>query len=61
MMLITLIDDFPELDLNKCFYLALIHDIVEIYAGDTVLGDTKMEKTQKEREEEAIKKMDSEF
>jgi putative hydrolases of HD superfamily len=26
---------FPELDTNTCIRLALVHDLVEIYAGDT--------------------------
>jgi|GEM_PF-5437389 len=32
LMVMTFIDDFSELDYEKCLKLALIHDIVEIYA-----------------------------
>jgi 5'-deoxynucleotidase YfbR-like HD superfamily hydrolase len=31
-MVMTFIEDFPELDYEKCIKIALIHDIIEIYA-----------------------------
>jgi putative hydrolase of HD superfamily len=48
------IEDFPELDFSKCLKMALLHDIVEIFAWDTVIFDTKMEATKEEREQKAI-------
>ena len=39
-----------EFDLAKAMIMALIHDIVEIDAGDTYAYDTQALKTQKERE-----------
>jgi 5'-deoxynucleotidase YfbR-like HD superfamily hydrolase len=31
-MVMTFIEDFPELDYEKCIKIALIHDLIEIYA-----------------------------
>lgn len=42
-----------EIDLAKAMMMALIHDIVEIDAGDTYAYDDEGLKTQKEREEKA--------
>lgn len=42
-----------EIDLAKTMMMALIHDIVEIDAGDTYAYDTEGLATQKEREEKA--------
>ena len=42
-----------KIDLAKTMMMALIHDIVEIDAGDTYAYDAKGAKTQKEREEQA--------
>lgn len=42
-----------EIDLARAMMMALIHDIVEIDAGDTYAYDEKGLKTQKEREEKA--------
>lgn len=42
-----------EIDLAKAMMMALIHDIVEIDAGDTYAYDSEGLKTQKEREEKA--------
>ena len=42
-----------EFDLAKAMMMALIHDVVEIDAGDTYAYDTEGLKTQKEREERA--------
>ena len=42
-----------EIDVAKAMMMALIHDVVEIDAGDTYAYDTAMLATQKEREERA--------
>lgn len=42
-----------EFDVAKAMMMALIHDIVEIDAGDTYAYDTENKKTQKEREKKA--------
>ncbi|MBO4336961.1 MAG: HD domain-containing protein [Lachnospiraceae bacterium] len=42
-----------EIDLGKTMLMCLIHDIVEIDAGDTYAYDPEGKKTQKEREEAA--------
>ena len=46
-------DEFPELDMDKVIKMCLIHDIVEIDAGDTYAYDAEGLKTQKVREEAA--------
>ena len=46
-----------EIDLAKTMMMALIHDIVEIDAGDTYAYDPKGLKTQKEREEKAAERI----
>lgn len=42
-----------EIDLAKTMLMCLIHDIVEIDAGDTYAYDEEAKKTQKEREDKA--------
>ena len=42
-----------EVDIAKVMLMCLIHDIVEIDAGDTYAYDEESLKTQKEREEQA--------
>ena len=54
MMVMVFIIDFPNLNSEKCLKIALLHDIVEIFAWDTVIFDEKMEKTKKQRELKAI-------
>ncbi len=54
MMVLILLEDFPNLDSLKCIKIALLHDIVEVFAGDTVIFDAKMEATKEERERNAI-------
>ena len=44
-----------EIDLLKTVSMLLIHDLVEIYAGDTYAYDSENKKTQKEREHIGIK------
>ena len=46
-----------EIDIAKTMMMCLIHDIVEIYAGDTYAYDPEGKKTQKEKEEKAKEKM----
>ena len=46
-------DEFPEADLLKIMKMCLIHDIVEIDAGDTYAYDEEALKTQKVREDAA--------
>ena len=46
-----------EFDVAKAMMMALIHDIVEIDAGDTYAYDTKNLATQEEREEKAAKRI----
>ncbi len=54
-MMIYLLKEYSneEFDVAKAMMMALIHDIVEIDAGDTYAYDTEGLKTQKEREEQA--------
>ncbi len=47
----------PKADLSKMIKMALIHDLIEIYAGDTFLFDDKARETKVERELEAAKKL----
>lgn len=58
LMVITFIDDFKELDLLKCLKIALLHDLVEIYAWDTYFMDEEWRKTKKIREIEALNKLE---
>ena len=46
-----------EIDIAKAMMMALIHDIVEIDAGDTYAYDTAGLETQKEREEKAAERI----
>ena len=46
-----------EVDAAKAMMMALIHDIVEIDAGDTYAYDLKGLETQKEREEQAAERI----
>ena len=56
-MFVMLFDkDLPEnLDRLKMLKLALIHDLVEIYAGDIFIFDKDGRKNKKDREEKAAK------
>lgn len=49
--------EFPDLNVKKMLKMALIHDLVEIYAGDTFTFDKEGRKTKKERECKAAKKL----
>lgn len=46
-----------EIDVLKTITMVLIHDLVEIYAGDTYAYDDEAQKTQKEREQKAADKI----
>jgi len=46
-----------NLDLPRTMKLVLLHDLVEIYAGDTFFFDHKKRKTKKMREDRAAKKL----
>lgn len=46
-----------DFDVAKAMMIALIHDIVEIDAGDTYAYNEEDIKTQKEREEKAVKRI----
>lgn len=54
-MMIYLLREYAneEIDVGRAMMMALIHDIVEIDAGDTYAYDEEGAKTQKEREEKA--------
>lgn len=58
MFLILFEKDLPkDLDFAKTLKLALMHDLVEIYAGDTFAFDNDKRSTKKEREAEAAEKL----
>lgn len=48
-----------KVDVNHAVELLLMHDLVEIYAGDTFAYDVEGNKTKKDREEAAAKKLAS--
>lgn len=47
----------PDADINKMLKMAIIHDLPEIYAGDTFAYDTEARKDKKEREVIAAEKL----
>ena len=58
-MMIYLLKEYSneEIDVAKAMMMALIHDIVEIDAGDTYAYDTDGLKTQREREKKAAERI----
>lgn len=46
-----------KIDAGRVIRMAIIHDIVEVYAGDTFIYDEKGRETQKEREQAASLKI----
>lgn len=58
-MMIYLLKEYANepFDVSRAMMMALIHDIVEIDAGDTYAYDTEGIKTQKEREEKAAERI----
>ena len=61
MIIIILMDElkkeFGEIDELKCIKLGLIHDIVEIYAGDVLAFDVEARKNKEHVEIEALNKL----
>lgn len=58
-MMIYLLREYAneEFDVGKAMLMALLHDVVEIDAGDTYAYDTQALATQKEREERAVERI----
>ena len=58
-MLAITLEEYAEegTDILKCIKMALIHDIVEIYAGDTYLYDEEGNKYKSEREMKSAEKI----
>lgn len=58
-LLVILIKDHlsSDLDYTKMLEMAIIHDLVEIYAGDTYTFDEEANKSKVQREKEAAKKL----
>lgn len=61
MMVITFASDFPDLDLEKCLIYSMVHDIVEIHAGDTVALDESMINSKEERELKSLEKIEKDY
>lgn len=61
MIVMTLMDqlkrEFGEVDELKAIKLSLIHDIVEIYAGDVIVFDIEARKNKEKVEAEALQKL----
>jgi putative hydrolase of HD superfamily len=57
MFIILFEKDFPKLNPEKMLKMALIHDLVEIYAGDTFSFDKSALASKNDREEKAAKKL----
>jgi putative hydrolase of HD superfamily len=51
----------PKANMTRMLKLALIHDLVEIYAGDTYMFDEKAREDKEERELQAAKKLFSQL
>lgn len=49
------------LNIDKVIRLSLVHDLVEVYAGDTYVHDPDRRATQAQREAEALVKLEEEF
>lgn len=62
MILFLLEKELKEsIDILKAFKMVLIHDIIEIYAGDTFAFDKEGKKSKKDREEKAAEKLFSQL
>ena len=46
-----------KIDLSRVLQMALLHDLVELYAGDTYVYDSAAQESQAQREEEAAQKL----
>ncbi len=58
-MMVVLFKDYarPEVNIDRCVRMALVHDLVEIYAGDTFAYDTEGYEDKFEREQAAAEKL----
>ena len=62
MFLLLFEKELPDgLDIKKMLKLALMHDLVEIYAGDTFAFDKEHQKTKNEREFQSANKLFSQL
>ena len=61
MFLLLFEKELPKLDFKKTLKLALIHDLIEIYAGDTFAFDKTGQNTKQEREKNAAQKLFSQL
>lgn len=57
MMVMVLAEYFEPIDIERVLKMVLIHDIVEIYAGDTFAYDMEAHSDKEEREKEAARKI----
>ena len=57
MLLVEYAENPATLDVNKVIKMLLVHDIVEIYAGDTFFYDEEANKTKAAREQAAADKI----
>jgi len=59
MMALIFSEDFSFLNIEKCIKLSLVHDIIEIYAWDTIFLVDNIDKikSKKDREHKALLKM----
>ena len=48
---------FDGVDINRVIKMALVHDLVEIYAGDTFAYDVKGNESKERREYEAADRL----
>lgn len=51
----------PSLETGKIAQLAIVHDLVEIYAGDTSIWDKDLSKTKENRERAAVERIKEEY
>lgn len=62
MIIILIKDELPkDINYSKLLELALTHDIIELYAGDTFAFDEEARKTKQDREDKSAKKMFSQL
>lgn len=52
---------FPQLDRDKVIRFALVHDLVEIHAGDTYIFEKSAVATKKQREHEALQQLEKDW
>lgn len=56
MWALLLAPEYPELDVRKCLEYAIVHDLGELYAGDTYIYDDEAVATKADRERESMEK-----